>query len=466
MQTITIALPFIITGLAFLIVYLVERSKLKALNTIAKAQNVVAHRNDDMSVNAQMINFAFGRNILAEPFFNQLGIQPIDHIHSATTSDTYFSSSSGHSTLTGRSYRMPIKINGTDAFLAFTKVESDEKWLLNDSPADSYAVDGKLAIITDLQVQIDVTAAPSLTAADNMLTTLNEICESCRVRRVPPVDTKEKNLVDFHELVESGGYKKFRAVPRPATILPNDLLRASFSPASVTAGGKTQKFTMDLLLPFLVEMLQEGKNIVIGGRTGVGKTTLATNILYSLMKGKSDDFSVVRLSETAMKQMQEPDARNALLELANDAQIRFFYDEAQSAGDTTPLLELMDGAGKLPGSAVLAVIDTAHDIPPQLLRQGRADIYIELHPLELSQANQLKNIIMNSTSFDTDKYQKALTADNVSVDRSIPTPANTIALCDVWACARTTSEENLLEKLMKRANQPRPAKADINAIKV
>lgn len=338
MQTFLVAMPFIITALALLILYLVERPKLKALATIATAQNVVANRNENLSVNPRLINFSFERNVLAEPFFSQLGVRPIDHIHSATTADFYLHQGNDGRSVLSRSYRLPIKINGTEAFLAFTKVESDDSWLLNDSPADSYAVDGKLSIITDLQVQLPVTAAPTMTAADNILTTLNEICESCRVSRVPTVDTKRANLVDFYELVESGGYKKFRPVSRPATILPNDLLRASFSPASVTVNGKTQKFTMDILLPFLVEMLQEGKNIVIGGRTGVGKTTLATNILYSLVQGNNEEISVVRLSETAMKQMQEPDARNALLELAERADVRFFYDEAQSAGDTTPPL--------------------------------------------------------------------------------------------------------------------------------
>lgn len=338
------------------------------------------------------------------------------------------------------------KFGGIEGTLEFSvlRTKADTMQFSGGSSLESYAdEEGFIKYVRNASMSLSSAIADP---TQNLRDLYNNLQDAAGI-----VEVVAESLEDLRifELSKQGGNYYFSAVEKPLRFMDDELIACSYEPVSVQYKGKVNKRGLVELLPLFVERFGDGKNIVITGPSGSGKTTLVHNIIARAMQMDSS-LRVVRLTNTVMERLQDPEVRSALIDFASDGPLAFMYDEAQGAADYVPLFELMEG-DKIKNAPVIAALnDHKKAVPAELLRAGRTDIHIVTTPLTAAKATTLKNVLVKrnpTMSFDVESLRMMLNADK-GWGNSIPTPPQQIMLCDVYRCLQPKIQADRLEALL------------------
>lgn len=208
--------------------------------------------------------------------------------------------------------------------------------------------------------------------------------------------------------------------------------------------GKTYK--LPLIAPHIVKAASQGNNFIIGGNSGVGKTTLMAAIAMALqeehgvkaIQASADDFKEV--SYTQLLEVlgnKEPEKAVKYIVLVDQAdQLLEEYSHK--------LTQLLDGLGRVNASFIFAhnkTKDELQRISPEvksLFRPGRAD-HIELLPLNPDEADKCFSYLTSGVP-DVDA-QKMRTRLNLLIsDQTEWSEANFITLAELVEAIKNDEE--------------------------
>lgn len=227
-------------------------------------------------------------------------------------------------------------------------------------------------------------------------------------------------------------------IATPATA--DDILAASYSPVDIRIAGRQFKVPMNELSPMLVEELSKGKNALVLGPTGTGKTRLAQQIIRDVRAADATAHIVTMdLQEVATLMSSKCTdfwERFKALALSENKKIIIHVDEGQSLSaktDTTALLNLLDGVtsggqGKI--GAIVSFNSKKEDLDEALLRKGRADYIIELDKLNKSEIRALAKAIANNNPL-------------LVADQSLLNSMTEATLAEVWDAFKTKEESTV-----------------------
>lgn len=215
------------------------------------------------------------------------------------------------------------------------------------------------------------------------------------VRREEPKVADE--LTTYHMVADHNKNLEFRAFKERPSIVSSTKLNASYEPVKLEFKGVPYEVPMNELLPILRQNLMEGQNICVFGATGTGKSGLIDQIVTNT------ELVIVRLNEEVIRLLSSAEAKNQLVAFCeHHPNVVFIYDEAQEAvsdhSTTLKLMALMDGDlkkiaetnGKI--AVILSLNTRKEDVLPDLIRDGRGGIILDLGPLSKPKAMTLTGI--------------------------------------------------------------------------
>lgn len=314
----------------------------------------------------------------------------------------------------------------------------------------SYVKDGVVEVASDFQITVPIDDP----AIDEIWKRWVNLLDPLVVNFVTP-NTVPDNRVRVLELLSSKYGEVFQPVAKRCHVLDDTMLEASYEPIHIHHKGEPWKIGVGSIAPSLIQALLSGQNIIITGKPGTGKTTLMMNLVRRA-KQMAEDLQVVRLNRATLEKIGQPEGKTALLNAISGyedefAPSIFMFDEAQAASDANAmaqLLELMEGVDSYPNSSVIAILNTDEMEPATkaLLRNGRANVVIDLSPLSQKRIDNLTALISSRNpdlNFSATLLAKMVSSED-SVNGSIPTPKGTLSLCDVWACFTPKELDDLL----------------------
>ncbi len=222
--------------------------------------------------------------------------------------------------------------------------------------------------------------------------------QATSVQRILTVDDRKETAHLFyiraHDTHLSLASSAFNYVP-----LDPALLDLSYEPASVSYDQQYDRVPMSQVVQLQSDLLRAGKNCVIMGPTGVGKTTVCRDIWARLVK---DGYMVVKLDHDTIdanqSQLQAVLEENIFPMLAEGMYkgVIFAIDEAKALFDSTKandiILDLMDGIRKRENvvmGVMISINATAADLDLAILRPGRAHSVTTLAYLSRKRAEAL-----------------------------------------------------------------------------
>jgi hypothetical protein len=221
---------------------------------------------------------------------------------------------------------------------------------------------------------------------------LDLIKECVDLAEVTSVDSgRGPNRLNIFELYEIGGRLSFQRTSYTYSEMDSTLASLSFNPISIKLGDEAYSIPVGKVQEYFADELVSGRNVLMVGTTGTGKTSLISNILASVSKDPKQ--SIVKLDYSAIKLLTSPAGRSSLHSFLEQQKavgvetVVFYVDEGQSVAESgvlTTLLELMDGL-KIEGiktSTIAAMNKPIAEIDPALRRPGRAHNLIELSLLK------------------------------------------------------------------------------------
>lgn len=240
---------------------------------------------------------------------------------------------------------------------------------------------------------------------------------------------KMDNTLTIFELGEFMGTLKFMKTAFEYLKLEKSLTRLSFNPIPIVLGNSKYAVPADETISFFADELRAGRNVIILGPVGTGKTSFATNIVSNF----TEKTALVRLDESTLVTLDSPAGKSAFHNfVAQQKQfgtelIIFFVDEGQKIAKSehlTPLLELMAGLKQAAlKTAVLGALSCKQsELDPALVRKGRAHNIVELTTLDEKKARSLAQFIEKNTSFVLNRTE---------LEMAVKKPAT---LADVWGC--------------------------------
>ena len=248
------------------------------------------------------------------------------------------------------------------------------------------------------------------------------------------------NSISLYEMVTpNNGHQSFafREVPFDYHVLGEELANLSYEAVTTPIGDDYYQVPMGKMLEYYCDQLLSGKNILLLGGTGSGKSVLATNIVAGLLAHK---VAVLRLDYTTLTNITSSQGRSALYDFAADLQAEkidkliMFVDEGQriaNSAQLTPLLEFMEGLAlsHVQVSVLGALSQKKSQLDPALVREGRAHTIVELSELRAAKIKAAARYIGNN-------YQLVLNTDQLKKLEA----AGKATLAQVWGCFQEKSQ--------------------------
>ena len=258
-----------------------------------------------------------------------------------------------------------------------------------------------------------------------------------------PNSIKIFNLDYYHNQGFSLGHSA--QVIRP---MNSRMLDLSYGAIKYEFGGKTHEIPVSKAFPVMLESLKLGENVLIYGRMGTGKSTLADQLKVRLAADKA--VKIITMTPAQFAELRDSSAQTALANaLDADEKNIIFIDEAEAllakgsedvhTINSSLLLQMMSGTLQktLNCQLVLSFNADPKDLDIALFRKGRAGVMIELTPIPRLKADALIEEIKHANLdrvFDKNKYAQILTTVNKAVDGSVYADVNEITLADMYDC--------------------------------
>lgn len=227
----------------------------------------------------------------------------------------------------------------------------------------------------------------------------------------------------FHVTTRNGAPDLDESFAQRYDILPNTLVNASYAQMKEfhIDGAKYENIPMGSFVDQeLRPSLEEGKNIVITGGTGTGKTQLIKHIVAGL-----HGFSLMYLNSTSLQYVVEnPDL---LVRAKSRGKLAVVFDEAQALSSEAlhSLLQLMEGNASIEGVSYILGLNT--EKPDEMLvRPGRAK-----HVVRLTQLS--KNMARSCCSAIKD-FMPGKEIDQAKLNAMLLPKEPTFTLAQVWDC--------------------------------
>jgi len=228
-------------------------------------------------------------------------------------------------------------------------------------------------------------------------------------------------LIAAEQPVVGGSLKILELVQHPGALTPSFVsvpfgyhhadtttLNLSFNTVTTPIGDAMYHVPTGELVDYYADQLLQGRNVLIIGKTGRGKTVLSSNVAARVLAAEPDT-SIIRLDYATINEITKPTGKAVLLSHINSKKgtkkIVLYVDEGQqitNSAQLTPLLEFMEGLHI--GEAQISVLGSVsaekkEDLDPALVRPGRANTLVVLELLKKKKMEALLNHLSMRTEW-------------------------------------------------------------------
>lgn len=324
-------------------------------------------------------------------------------------------------------YVLRITAEGIQHLLLIDSHEAKPKYYATDKfVLSEWLKDDTLTVATSMRLIVPLQECDGQCQV-GIIESIKEAIELAALKGME--EPREDNTLKIYELIEQMGALRFSKTEFEYLKLAPPLTRLSFDPINLTLGNERYAVQADQTIEFFSDELKAGRNVLILGPVGTGKTSFSTNIIANL----GDKTAMIRLDETTLATLDSPAGKSAFhsfmsqQKLLGTELVVFFVDEGQRIAKSehlTPLLEMMAGLkSSTVKTAVLAALSSPKaSLDPALVRKGRAHHIVELAPLGEKKAKALADFIQKNTAFVLNHGQ---------LNELVKKPAT---LADVWGC--------------------------------
>lgn len=265
-----------------------------------------------------------------------------------------------------------------------------------------FVKDGRLDVTSEVRLLIPHVECDT----DCQVAVIQSIREAAQLSEIKFAGEKQSdNTIQVYELMEQMGSMRFMPAAFEFIKLEDGLARLSFNPLNLDLGTEHYQVPVDAAKGFLADELLAGRNILILGDVGTGKTSYATNVIANL----GDNVALVRLDHSTIQELVKPAGKQAYQQFllkqkgAGVKNVVFYVDEGQQIAHSTslvPLLELMAGlkTAEVKTSVIAALSAKKADLDQALVREGRAHHIIELTNLSSKKLRALATHIKAATT--------------------------------------------------------------------
>lgn len=221
---------------------------------------------------------------------------------------------------------------------------------------------------------------------------MQSIKEAAALAHLDDVEPKRsENTLQIHELYEFGGRLNFQSVNFSYQSMEATLASLSFNPVNLKLGDESYNVPIGKAKEYFMDELKDGRNVLLIGETGTGKTSLVSNILSEM--STDPEVAIIKLDYPSIQLITAPAGKTTIanfIQRQKDQGVKtiiFYVDEGQSIADSkqlTSLLELMDGMKSIDikRATIAALNSKFEDLDPALKRPGRAHNIIKLAALK------------------------------------------------------------------------------------
>jgi hypothetical protein len=269
---------------------------------------------------------------------------------------------------------------------------------------------------------------------NGMMTSIREAIE---LSVVHSEKLSKGSTIQVYDLLSSMGNLAFRAANFSFHEMARTLMNISFNNLPIHLGNEQYIVPAGETLDYLVDELSAGRNVMLLGGPGTGKTVLASNIVAELLK--KPNIHILRLDYSTIAELAQPTGKSTLASHVSRAAnsgvdtFIFYVDEGQAIANSTqltPLLQLMEGMqlGDVTIGVLAALSAKRNDLDAALLRPGRAHNILELSVLKANKITALASYIQRNLK---------LVPDQNALDTFVA--RNSATLAEVWG-AHTKAE--------------------------